>query len=53
VDHEDYWCIDINRAVIDHGASRIRGAHFVHFNRYSPQYNSHGIRILRYQTAAA
>lgn len=44
VDHEDYWCIDINRAVIEHGRATYPRAHFVHFNRYSPQYNSHGIR---------
>jgi len=46
VDHEDYWCIDINRAVIEHGRLTYPRAHFVHFNRYSPQYNSHGIRNL-------
>src|SRR5678815_4181345 len=46
VDHEDYWCIDINRAVIEHGRATYPRAHFVHFNRYSPQYNSFGIRNL-------
>lgn len=46
VDHEDYWCIDINRAVIEQGSHTYPRAHFVHFNRYSPQYNPHGIRNL-------
>jgi len=44
VDHEDYWCIDINRAVMEQGRRLYPRAHFLHFNRYSPQYNPHGIR---------
>src|SRR6185369_356717 len=46
VNHEDYWCIDINRAVVEQGRLTYPRAHFVHFNRYSPQYNSHGVRNL-------
>ncbi|HKG45237.1 MAG TPA: class I SAM-dependent methyltransferase [Pyrinomonadaceae bacterium] len=46
LDHEDYWCIDINRAVVEHGRLTYPRAHFVHFNRYSSQYNPHGIRNL-------
>jgi SAM-dependent methyltransferase len=46
VNHEDYWCIDINRAVVEQGRLTHPRAHFVHFNRYSPQYNPHGIRNL-------
>ncbi|HYV83061.1 MAG TPA: class I SAM-dependent methyltransferase [Pyrinomonadaceae bacterium] len=46
VSHEDYWCIDINRAVIEQGSRTYPRAHFVHFNRYSSQYNPHGIRNL-------
>lgn len=46
VDHEDYWCIDINRAVIEQGRVTYPRAHFVHFNRYSSQYNPFGIRNL-------
>lgn len=46
VDHEDYWCLDINRAVIEQGRLTYPRAHFVHFNRYSSQYNPHGIRNL-------
>jgi SAM-dependent methyltransferase len=44
VNHEDYWCIDLNPAVIAHGRLTYPRAHFVHFNRYSPQYNPHGVR---------
>ncbi len=44
VDHEDYWCIDLNPAVIAQGRRTYPRAHFVHFNRYSSQYNPFGIR---------
>jgi SAM-dependent methyltransferase len=44
VDHEDYWCIDINPAVVEQGRLTYPRAHFVHFNRYSPQYNPYGRR---------
>lgn len=46
VDHKNYWCIDINPAVISHGRSLYPRAHFVHFNRYNSQYNPQGIRNL-------
>jgi SAM-dependent methyltransferase len=46
VDHDDYWCIDINKTVVEHGRRAYPKAHFVHFNRYSPQYNPDGIRNL-------
>src|SRR5262245_47588255 len=44
VNHEDYWCIDINPAVVEQGRLTYPRAHFVHFNRYSPQYNPYGRR---------
>lgn len=46
VDHKDYWCIDLNPAVIAQGRLKYPRAHFVHFNRYSSQYNPRGIRHL-------
>jgi hypothetical protein len=46
VDHEDYWCIDLNRAVVEEGRRNYPRAHFVHYNRYSSQYNPHGVRNL-------
>lgn len=44
VDHKDYWCIDINPAVIAQGRALYPRAHFLHFNRYNSQYNPHGMR---------
>lgn len=46
VEHEDYWCVDVNRAVVEQGRLTHPRAHFVHYNRYSPQYNPNGIRFL-------
>jgi SAM-dependent methyltransferase len=44
VNHEDYWCIDVNPAVVEQGRMTYPRAHFVHFNRYSSQYNPYGKR---------
>ncbi len=44
VDHDDYWCIDLNLAVVEQGRRTYPRAHFVHYNRYSPQYNPNGVR---------
>ena len=44
MNHEDYWCIDINPAVVAQGRLTYPRAHFVHFNRYSSQYNPYGKR---------
>lgn len=46
VDHADYWCVDLNKAVVEQGRRTHPRAHFVHYNRYSPQYNPHGVRYL-------
>jgi SAM-dependent methyltransferase len=46
VDHDDYWCIDINKTVVEQGRRSYPRAHFVHFDRYNPQYNAEGIRHL-------
>ena len=46
VNHDDYWCIDINKVVVEQGRRNHPRAHFVHFNRYSTQYNPEGIRNL-------
>jgi SAM-dependent methyltransferase len=46
VNHEDYWCVDVNAAVIEQGRLKYPRAHFIHFNRYGPQYNPGGIRGL-------
>src|SRR5215472_12971220 len=44
VDHEDYWCLDVNHSVLERGRSEFPRAHFVHFNRYSSQFNPDGVR---------
>ena len=46
MNRDDYWCIDINKVVVEQGRSNHPSGHFVHFNRYSTQYNSEGIRNL-------
>jgi SAM-dependent methyltransferase len=46
VDQRDYWCLDINRAALEQGRREFPLAHFVHYNRYSSQYNPDGVRYL-------
>jgi hypothetical protein len=46
VDHDDYWCLDLNRGAIEQGQLNYPRAHFRHYNRYSAQYNPEGIRRL-------
>src|SRR5688500_18370570 len=46
VDHDDYWCLDLNRPVLEIGRREFPKANFVHYNRYSSQYNPDGIRNL-------
>jgi hypothetical protein len=46
IDHADYWCLDLNRDVVEQGQRMYPRAHFVHYNRYSSQYNPNGIRYL-------
>jgi SAM-dependent methyltransferase len=43
VDHNDYWCIDLNPAVVEEGRRTYPRAHFIHYNRYSSQYNPEGL----------
>jgi SAM-dependent methyltransferase len=46
VDPQDYWCVDLNRPVVEQGRLTHPRAHFVHYDRYSPQYNPTGQRYL-------
>ena len=46
LDHDDYWCLDLNRTVIEQGRCLFPRAHFAHYDRYSSQYNPNGIRNL-------
>jgi SAM-dependent methyltransferase len=46
VEHEDYWCLDLNREVLELGQRAFPRAHFIHYDRYSSQYNPEGTRHL-------
>ncbi|HKE59529.1 MAG TPA: class I SAM-dependent methyltransferase [Pyrinomonadaceae bacterium] len=46
VEHNDYWCLDVTQAAIEHGRSDFPRAHFVFYDRYSSYFNSKGIRKL-------
>jgi SAM-dependent methyltransferase len=46
VAHEDYWCLDLNREVVERGGRRFPRANFRHYDRYSSQYNPGGVRDL-------
>lgn len=46
VNHEDYWCMDVNEEVLERGETTFPRAHFVHYNRYNSQFNPNGIRYL-------
>jgi len=46
VDHDDYWCVDLNSQVIELGRVRFPLAHFVHYDRYSSQFNPNGVRYM-------
>ncbi len=46
VEHQDYWCMDVDREALARGSRSFPRAHFVHFDRYSPEFNPDGIRRL-------
>jgi SAM-dependent methyltransferase len=46
VAREDYWCLDLNREVVEKGRRRFARANFRHYDRYSSQYNPGGVRGL-------
>jgi SAM-dependent methyltransferase len=43
VRHEDYWCLDLNPGAVEQGRRNFPRAHFVHYDRYSSQYNPDGV----------
>ncbi len=47
VDHDKYWCIDLNRNAVDRGRLMFPRAHFVHYDRYSSQFNPDGVHYLQ------
>jgi len=46
IDHADYCCMDVGRAAIEHGRRTFPRANFVHFDRYSSEFNPDGARYL-------
>lgn len=42
VEHEDYWCLDLNHGAVEQGRSNFPRANFRHYDRYSSQYNPEG-----------
>lgn len=46
VREDDYWCLDLNQEVVARGAHSFPYAHFLHYDRYSSEYNPNGIRHL-------
>ena len=46
IDLEKYWLLDLNLDVVEQGRRKYPSAHFLHYNRYSSQYNPNGIRHL-------
>lgn len=46
INQADYWCIDLNCAAVEIGRRRYPQAHFVHYDRYSSQFNPGGLRHL-------
>ncbi len=46
MDHGKYVCLDLNRTVIEQGRLAYPSVRFVHYDRYSSQYNPAGIRGL-------
>jgi hypothetical protein len=47
VDDDDYWCIDLFHTALEQGCKRFPRAHFVHYNRYSSEFNPDGVRYLQ------
>lgn len=43
IDHGDYWCMDVHQPALEQGRIDFPGAHFVHYDRYSGEYNPDGI----------
>lgn len=42
VDHADYWCLDVHEPALARGRAEFPRAHFVHYDRYSTEFNPDG-----------
>jgi hypothetical protein len=43
IDHEHYWCLDVDRASIEEGRKVYPKAHWLFYDRYSFFFNPHGV----------
>ena len=43
IDHRNYWCLDLNRTALEQGRRAFPGAHFIHYDQYSSEYNPTGV----------
>jgi hypothetical protein len=43
IDHEHYWCLDVDRASIEEGRKVFPKAHWLFYDRYSFFFNPHGV----------
>ena len=46
VEHERYWCMDVHQPVLEQGRADFPRANFVHYDRYSAEYNPDGVIAL-------
>ncbi|MBV9494762.1 MAG: class I SAM-dependent methyltransferase [Acidobacteria bacterium] len=44
VRERDYWCMEVHADVVREGQTNFPRAHFVHFDRYSSEFNPAGVR---------
>lgn len=42
VEHADYWCMDVHEPALERGREEFPRANFVHYDRYSGEYNPDG-----------
>ncbi len=43
IDHADYWCMDVHAPALARGRAAYPRAHFVHYDRYSTEFNPDGV----------
>lgn len=43
IDPADYWCMDVHEPALERGRAEHPRAHFVHYDRYSTEFNPDGI----------
>lgn len=46
IEHDKYWCLDVDRDAIDIGQKRYPQAHFVFYNCYNREFNPNGVKDL-------